>query len=136
MKKCTTCHTEKPTSEFPPKRRKCKTCVAEYLTKWKQRNPYKIREYGLLKDFGISHDEYMKLHDSQNGLCAICNKPETAFMKTKTMFLAVDHDHATGEVRGLLCTNCNNGLGRFNDNIELLQKAIQYIEKSRPEGRP
>lgn len=78
----------------------------------------------------------MKLHDSQNGLCAICNKPETAFMKTKTMFLAVDHDHATGEVRGLLCTNCNNGLGRFNDNIELLQKAIQYIEKSRPEGRP
>ncbi len=76
------------------------------------------------------------MHDAQNGLCAICNQPETAFMKNKIMYLAVDHDHKTGKIRGLLCSNCNNGLGRFYDNVELLQNAIGYIEKSRPEGRP
>ena len=136
MKKCSTCGEQKPASEFPPNRRKCRPCVAQYLSNWKQENPHKIREYNLLKDFGITHEEYIKMHEAQNGLCGICGEPEKAFMKTKTMFLAVDHDHETGEIRGLLCTNCNNGLGRFKDNIDLLKKAIQYIEKGRPEGRP
>lgn len=76
------------------------------------------------------------MHEEQNGLCAICGNPEKAFMKTKVMYLAIDHNHKTGEIRGLLCTNCNNGLGRFKDNIDLLNKAIAYIEKDRPEGRP
>lgn len=77
----------------------------------------------------------MELHEKQNGLCGICGELETAFMKTKVMYLAVDHDHNTGEIRGLLCNNCNNGLGRFNDDVKLLQNAIAYIEKARPEGR-
>ena len=90
----------------------------------------------MIKDFGITHEQYMELHEKQNGLCGICGQPETVVMYGKQMDLAVDHDHDTGKVRGLLCSNCNNGLGRFYDNVELLQNAIEYIEKSRPEGRP
>lgn len=84
-----------------------------------------------LKRFGITALEYEQLHDAQNGCCGICNQPETANDKGKneTRSLAVDHDHITGEVRGLLCTNCNIGIGHFKDNIKLLESAIRYIKQ-------
>lgn len=136
MKKCTTCGEEKPADEFPPRRRKCRPCVAIYMTQWKRDNPHKIREYSLLKDFGLTHDEYEKLWTQQSGLCAICNQPEQALMWGKEMKLAVDHCHETGTIRGLLCANCNRGIGLLKDNPELLRRGADYIEKGRPEGRP
>lgn len=64
----------------------------------------------------------------QNGLCAICNKPEVnKHQSGVTMRLAIDHDHATGKFRGFLCQKCNQGLGMFLDNPLLLQKAIVYL---------
>jgi hypothetical protein len=59
----------------------------------------------------------------QNGLCAICKKTETG----KTSNLCVDHCHKTGKVRGLLCNNCNKGLGLFKDNPEVLLNASAYL---------
>lgn len=82
-----------------------------------------------LKSFGINALEYEELHKKQNGNCAICGKPESATDKHKTELrqLAVDHCHKKNIVRGLLCTNCNLGMGHYKDNIDILLKAIKYL---------
>lgn len=62
--------------------------------------------------------------DDQGGVCAICSKEDAAGKR-----LAVDHCHETGKVRGLLCLKCNTVLGKMNDEVNLLKKAIAYLEK-------
>jgi len=74
---------------------------------------------------------YEKLFQSQKGLCAICDRPETNVKNGKIVNLSVDHDHATGTVRGLLCSNCNTAIGLLRDNPELLFRAIKFLEKSK-----
>lgn len=77
-----------------------------------------------LKRYGLTAEELAKLESSQGGVCALCGRlPEGVFTT-----LAIDHDHATGEVRGLLCGPCNRGLGMFKDSIPVLTKAIAYLE--------
>ena len=66
-----------------------------------------------------------ELKEAQDHKCAICGSPE---MNTKNKVLCVDHNHNTGNIRALLCSSCNTGLGNFKDNIILLQKAIQYLK--------
>lgn len=108
-------------------RQKNKEKYQESVAKYKKNNPQKIQNYKLKKRYGISLDEYSELYKLQGGKCAICNKLETAthnFTK-KTIKLAVDHCHKTGKVRGLLCQNCNRGIGKFHDNIENLENAIK-----------
>jgi hypothetical protein len=61
----------------------------------------------------------------QSGVCKICGEPCPTYKHA----LAVDHNHTTGKVRGLLCNNCNNGLGRFRDNPQYLRAAADYLEK-------
>ena len=73
--------------------------------------------------YGLSESEYMSLIKNQNNLCAICGK------RDENKVLCVDHDHKTGEVRGLLCGNCNIGLGNLKDNIQILQSAIAYLQR-------
>ena len=68
--------------------------------------------------------EYNSLFLKQNGCCAICKKHQSEF----TISLAVDHDHITKKVRGLLCYNCNMGLGRFKDNLDYLNNASKYLK--------
>ena len=63
--------------------------------------------------------------ESQNGACKICGKVDPGRISSKR--LAVDHDHTTGKVRGILCFRCNMGLGCFNDNIEIIKKVINYL---------
>lgn len=64
---------------------------------------------------------------NQHGVCAICRNHE----RVANRKLAVDHDHVTNEIRGLLCFSCNNGIGKFGDSIELLHAAIKYLEGRR-----
>ena len=69
----------------------------------------------------------------QDGTCAICNKKNKMKKSKKDAYqLSVDHNHDTGEIRGLLCMNCNFGIGNFKDSIEILKEAIKYLE--RPNG--
>lgn len=82
------------------------------------------KDRALRTQYGISLEEYNSQLNIQNRLCAICNLPPN-----KQFALAVDHDHQTGKIRELLCINCNMALGGFKDNIKLLQKAIQYLNK-------
>jgi len=84
------------------------------------------RKYQLGK-YGLTHDDYQTLWDDQNGLCAICEQPETTSRKGKLQLLSVDHCHTTGGVRGLLCRNCNLAIGLLGDNIKLLSTAMTYL---------
>lgn len=135
---CTRCKRALPDSEFyrakskasrnnPGRKSHCKECTR------KQRNDYYRTPEGYKKkiekswkDKGISMTLalYNEMLDKQAGGCAICgatkNKNGTA--------LCVDHCHASGVIRGILCHNCNVSLGRFNDSVSLMKKAIAYLE--------
>lgn len=74
---------------------------------------------------------YKSMFETQNGLCAICGQPQTVVNQWGTKSLHVDHCHVTGQVRGLLCCNCNIGLGYFKDNPELMRNAAEYVEYHR-----
>lgn len=96
---------------------------------WATNSNYR-RELGFKRYYGISFEQYQRMHDAQNGLCAICEKPETSSQGGKVRELAVDHCHATGAVRGLLCMNCNSTIGRMGDDPALLERAAAYLRAS------
>jgi predicted transcriptional regulator len=83
------------------------------------------KQYHLKVKFGITPEQYNEMFVNQEGRCAVCGKHQK---ELKTV-LAVDHDHVTEEIRGLLCGPCNMGLGMFRDDPILLQKAIDYLRK-------
>lgn len=88
------------------------------------------REHHLQRKFKISGEEYAALLIAQGGGCAICGGKEThAYLSGKVKDLSVDHDHATSTVRGLLCTNCNQGIGRLQDSPNLLRRAADYLDR-------
>ena len=78
----------------------------------------------LQRQYSITEEQYEKISQKQGHKCAICN------CRQLYQRLAVDHDHKTGMVRGLLCTNCNRGLGRFFDSVLRLRAAAAYVEKA------
>ena len=101
--------------------------MVEYQKQWAKRNPDKYREKNRrrnLSQFGITTEDYAELLNSQGDVCAICRKT----CKTGRR-LAVDHNHKTGKVRGLLCNNCNQGLGKFKDSKELIMQAYEYLKR-------
>jgi hypothetical protein len=79
--------------------------------------------------YGMTLEEYELMHTAQEGKCAICNNPETMVRHGSTIRLAVDHCHDTGDVRALLCSNCNRGIGLLKDSTEVVQAALNYLEK-------
>jgi hypothetical protein len=76
----------------------------------------------VAKVYGIQPDDYDKMYAAQAGKCAICRRATGL-----TRRLSVDHDHATGKVRGLLCRVCNDMLGHARDDIEFFARAMQYL---------
>ena len=98
--------------------------------RWREKNPDQfnasVRNAKLIRQFGITAEQYDEMLASQSGGCAICRKTCSSGRR-----LAVDHDHATGKVRGLLCAKCNQGLGQFRDDPELLRVAMAYLETHR-----
>lgn len=76
--------------------------------------------------FGLSVEEYNEMKESQLGVCAICNRPEVTGRE-----LSVDHNHTTGQIRGLLCYKCNTMLGHISENEEILIKMIFYLRQYR-----
>lgn len=81
-----------------------------------------LRAWNLRRRFGIFVDEYDKM--LQNGVCAVCGKTSLDGRR-----LAVDHNHITGEIRGLLCVSCNRALGLVYDNPNILRRLIKYLER-------
>jgi len=136
-------------------RYECKDCQKQYMATWRSENRQRMRDHEarrratmseeekarkreldlaryhadpsvardkiLRKKYGISQAEYDAMLEKQGGVCRICggtNGPR---------ILHVDHHHGTGAVRGLLCTNCNTGLGMFQDNPNFLSQAMTYL---------
>jgi hypothetical protein len=105
----------------------------EYQRKWskhaREKNKNYFKNLDLKRTYGVTIEWYKSQHNAQNGLCAICNKPETAQIRGKVLSLAVDHCHGTGAVRELLCRACNNAIGAMNHDPITLRKAANYLEK-------
>lgn len=98
-----------------------------YRRAYRARHPERIkqheRKYGLKRKFGITVEDYDSLLVAQNGQCAVC-------LSESDTTLHVDHDHTTGAIRGLLCSQCNTGLGLFYDDVDRLRQAIRYLEEA------
>lgn len=98
---------------------------------WYHANPEKAKSQRL-KQYGLDLDGYNALRKKQNYCCVVCNKHENDVSqgraKTPATALHVDHDHVTGKVRGLLCTNCNTILGKCYDNVKILEQAVNYLK--------
>lgn len=109
-------------SAYSRKRRKY---AREWKRKWIKKNPEKYLA-ARLKKFNLTVEQYQQLWKDQRGECGICADP----LQMGTKYVHVDHDHLTETVRGLLCWNCNVGLGSFHDNVGLLYAAIAYLERS------
>lgn len=136
IKKCSKCKETKPYSDFYEKKRKeiygsshagiswwCKECIKKKQVKYRVNNPEKAKSIDLRQSFGIDIEYYNNIFKLQKGQCAICCKHQSELSKS----LAVDHDHDAGHVRGLLCNNCNAGLGFFRDSMDLLLEAAEYL---------
>ena len=126
---CHQCKVAKPLSDYYKRSRakdgyaaSCKVCQRKDWTKDDARN------YNYIKKYGITLEDYNRMFKEQGGSCWICNTHQMELDKR----LCVDHDHAKEgkeSVRGLLCTECNRGLGTFVDDVERLKQAIKYLEK-------
>lgn len=101
---------------------------AEINRKCYLKNKSRFRMEKKEKMYGLSSGDYNKMLEAQGGVCAICHKPETATYGGKVKMLAVDHDHATGKVRGLLCQKHNHMIGSAEDNVLVLESAINYLK--------
>lgn len=86
------------------------------------------KRHALMRSFGMSLEQYNDMLTAQGHVCRICGSKEIHSRAGTPRSLSVDHCHTTGEVRGILCHNCNHGLGNFRDNPEFLRAAAQYIE--------
>ena len=152
MKYCGGCKTYKAKNEFNKSKHKkdglatqCRKCVSarhrawyaknkkrkDARTKdWYHRNKDRAKDNHLKYKFGISLEEYNQMLKDQGGVCAICQKMETAKdgRSGKTRALAVDHCHATGRVRGLLCCRCDHLVGCVGDTEESLARVLQYLQ--------
>lgn len=131
-KKCADCGTEE-IMKFPVNLRRnlCRTCHTKRQKAMTRRQREKMgeaawfllqKEKHIKRKYGISLERWDEMFAAQNGECAICRKGDIK--------LVVDHNHETGEVRGLLCGPCNLGLGHFNDSLELLILATGYLYNS------
>jgi Recombination endonuclease VII len=95
----------------------------ERYEKWRKNDPRGVTRISIGRLYGLTLDDWDRMLIEQLGCCAICNEA--------VLELHVDHCHESDIVRGLLCTSCNNGLGRFGDDPERLRRAADYIEKYR-----
>lgn len=123
----------------------CKKCVTRKSREYAKtergkafRKKYNSSRKGLLCSkkghlqyrYGVTFKEYDRMLVAQNGVCVVCGQPETRRIRGEVLRLALDHDHDTGKVRGLLCAKCNMALGCVNDDKELLLQLAIYLERN------
>ena len=134
-KRCTKCDETKSADKFNKDKTSkdglgyyCRLCNKINVKKWSMTEKGKTSSRkSLLEKYNITLKEYEKRFAAQGGVCAICGKSETRKNQYGLRRLAVDHDHKTGKVRGLLCSKCNQGIGYFNEDIKILWETIKYL---------
>lgn len=133
MKRCLDCAEVKPLSEFYMASHggcyqpNCKPCGTKRVAKWKAKNPENVRKMHrrshLRREYGLTPEKYNAMHAEQKGCCAICRKHASELPRG----LAVDHNHESGAVRGLLCHQCNAGIGFLGEDPLNLKSALHYL---------
>jgi len=125
LKRCPDCGEIKPVEEFARTRARkrgyhtyCLPCHNQRGRETRERLYGGSRHYHLVRRYGIGAADVDAMIAAQGGVCAICGAAAPEH---------VDHDHATGKVRGVLCFNCNGGLGQFRDRVDVMQRAIAYL---------
>jgi hypothetical protein len=146
MTKCRLCKKCSPEVSFSLKANSkrimstcCDSCRQKPAVTWNARNPERVRNaairfrdaggarrWRLKTRYGITPEKYQSMLLAQDGVCAICG---TDAPGGQSAVMHVDHDHVTGNVRGLLCTNCNRGIGYFGDDPSVLERAAKYLRK-------
>lgn len=111
----------RPHGEFD---RSTKEGRAAYMKAYREANPGLFRHAHLKSNYGMDDIDYHRMLAAQGGVCAICKKEEPRGRK-----LSFDHDHATGKVRSLLCSGCNQAIGYIKENPDALSKAVDYLKK-------
>lgn len=111
MQTCKLCEQRKPLEAFYKHKRtgpdtRCKDCVLELR---------------MLALYGVSREEYLRMVETQGGCCLICELP---------VKLYIDHDHTSGEVRGLLCNKCNTAIGMLDEDVDRFRRAAEYLLRS------
>lgn len=114
----------KKNGQYPIEMGTCKLCVRKYQAMRRLTNPQYSHSINL-KKYGLTVEEYRTMHNAQMGKCRMCGKHSITR-------LSVDHDHKTGRVRALLCNSCNALLGMAQEDLKILNAAIQYLEAHRP----
>lgn len=144
LKTCTKCKSCKPVADFGKHRKAkdglswvCKECNNANSRKWAEANKDRVKRYRqdnmsklveqnkwrrYERDFGLTKEVYAAMLEAQNSACALC-------LGSFGRFPHVDHCHASGKVRGLLCSNCNTALGLVRDRIEVLERMIGYLKR-------
>ena len=103
------------------------------LARYAQMPRLRKRDYHLKRTFGITSLLFDALVEKQHGRCAICDRDEETLRAARTrkyQWLYVDHDHLTGKIRGLLCNDCNAGLGLLADSLQRAKAVVRYLEIS------
>jgi hypothetical protein len=141
-KVCCICEIRKSFDEFynmnnkgDKKSYRCKICDDLASKKWKNNNTERAKESSRRRTIKFKYNIELSVYDDmlkrQSGCCAICetSKSTSTYGKNISPHFAIDHDHATGRIRGLLCNNCNRALGLFGDSVVVLKNATKYLSK-------
>jgi len=122
LHRCASCGEHKPAEQFGRESRgtsglraRCKECT--YWSAAKSR-------------YGVTKESFVALLASQGGKCALCHTREPTVRGGSNVSWNIDHCHETGRVRGILCSPCNLRLGHFKDNVDMLQRAIDYLRRT------
>jgi hypothetical protein len=133
MKKCSSCQIEKPLDDFNKwkngkmgRHNQCRDCAKLWKPNAEQRarSNKRTREWNRIKSSGFTQEDYNNKLIEQDGKCAICGTTDSGKMDWHA-----DHDHETGQKRGLLCHKCNTGIGLLKDDVDVLCAAIDYLNK-------
>jgi hypothetical protein len=138
-KHCSRCGSTRPVEEFNRDRGRkdgrhpvCRPCIRDYRIERREKDRATMRAYyegpgrarELMRRYGLTVDDVDRMLEAQAGACAVCGHVPI----DDDPILVVDHDHATGHVRGMLCRPCNSGIGHLRDDPELIRAALAYLE--------
>jgi hypothetical protein len=136
---CRLCNVSKCLDEFTlrdkvkgTRRNECHTCTSRVRAANYAANRERRRDGMRRLLYGLKPGQYEEMLNKQGGKCSICREPEASPDRHtgRARGLFVDHDHATGRVRGLLCMRCNIGVGQFRDDVDLMKLAIEYLNRN------
>lgn len=138
-KPCSVCKEVKPLEQFGAdskradgRKRQCKLCLAAAMREWQRTHRDSVRRTRIKKKYGLTPEAYEALLTKQGPHCPICGKALPHHLSSPDSDLrdavAIDHNHTTGAIRGILCAPCNKGLGYFVDDPQRLMAAARYLQ--------